>query len=262
MLSAPSYAEVLFPKAGTGSSAVHVMTILAGVAGSLAKTAIAPMDRVKIMYQVSFHKPFSFRGAFQEGMHIVRREGWAKLWRGHTATLLRVAPYSGSQFMTYDALKHRVQRKRSTDGVGADVVLTPLEKLSCGATAGAVSVAITYPLDIARARLAVQVPGREVYSGLIHALKTMWSQGGLPGLYRGLVPTMLGIIPYSGLSFFSYHQLQQVVAIRYPHTARLDPHTGKMEVKGGYKAACGAVAGLIGQSAAYPMEISRRVIQT
>lgn len=230
-----------------------VTFICGGLAGSVAKTAIAPMDRVKIIFQTAFHKPFSFSAAWAEGVKIVRREGALKLWRGNGATLVRVYPYSGTQFLSFDLLKHHILRNSGRSR------LTPGEKFLAGGVAGALSVLVTYPLDVARARLAVQRDGREVYTGLRHALRSMYSTGGVAGLYRGIVPTLLGIVPYSGLSFATYHHLQQVVVDAFPHTAA---GQGSSEAAGVYKVACGALAGLVGQSAAYPLEVARRVVQT
>jgi hypothetical protein len=41
---------------------------------------------------------------------VCRREGVRALWRGHAANILRVAPYSGIQFMVYDAIKQYLER--------------------------------------------------------------------------------------------------------------------------------------------------------
>ena len=61
------------------------------------------------------------------------------------------------------------------------------------------AVLFTYPLDVIRARLAFQVAG-EMYSGIIHAFKVIFTEeGGVRALYRGMVPTMLGMAPYAGL---------------------------------------------------------------
>ena len=79
----------------------------------------------------------------------------------------------------------------------------------------------------------------------------MIESDGILGLYRGLTPTILGILPYAGLSFFTYHQLQQVVSDRTGEKASMLQ-----------KMACGALAGLVGQSFTYPLDIARRRMQT
>jgi solute carrier family 25 protein 42 len=37
---------------------------------------------------------------------------------------------------------------------------------------------------------------------------SIWREEGLAALYRGLTPTMLGVIPYAGTSFFTYETLK------------------------------------------------------
>lgn len=61
------------------------------------------------------------------------------------------------------------------------------------------AVIFTYPLDVIRARLAFQVAGETFYTGIYDAFRVMLTQeGGLRALYRGIVPTMLGMAPYAG----------------------------------------------------------------
>ena len=58
---------------------------------------------------------------------------------------------------------------------------------------------LTYPLDVIRARLAFQVAGEVVYTGIIDAFRVMFvHEGGVRALYRGIGPTMLGMAPYAG----------------------------------------------------------------
>ena len=61
------------------------------------------------------------------------------------------------------------------------------------------AVIFTYPMDVIRARLAFQVAGEGIYDGIGHAFKTIFTQEGvIRGLYRGIVPTILGMAPYAG----------------------------------------------------------------
>jgi len=84
--------------------------------------------------------------------------------------------------------------------------LSPLTRLVCGGMAGITSVTFTYPLDIVRTRLSIQsasfadlgerpkqLPG--MWATLITMYKT---EGGIPALYRGIIPTVTGVAPYVG----------------------------------------------------------------
>lgn len=108
----------------------------------------------------------------------------------------------------------------------------------------------TYPLDLARARMAVS--HHDKYHNLLEVfIKTIREEGAF-SLYRGLVPTVLGVIPYAGSSFFTYETLKR---LHYDYYGLNEPHPT-------LRFCFGAVAGLIGQSASYPLDIVRRRMQT
>ena len=61
--------------------------------------------------------------------------------------MARVFPYAGVQFMVFDSMRHHWCSTPSG--------MTPGRSLISGSTAGLTSTVVTYPLDLARARLAV-----------------------------------------------------------------------------------------------------------
>lgn len=98
------------------------------------------------MYQVSSVK-FQLRSIPSVVRTIVEQEGFHALWRGNTATMLRVFPYAGIQFMTFDYCKKIILKQRSIDdGKGIDYNspdhshhkhgLMPMESLVAGSIAG------------------------------------------------------------------------------------------------------------------------------
>ena len=76
-------------------------------------------------------------------------------------------------------------------------------------------------------------------------------------LYRGLTPTLLGVIPYAGTSFFTYETLKSWAVERKGGDALHPMLPSPLE-----RLAAGAVAGLLGQTASYPLDIVRRRMQT
>lgn len=51
-------------------------------------------------------------------------------------------------------------------------------------------------------------PGR--YSNIFHVFIRIFREEGLKTLYHGFTPTVLGVIPYAGLSFFTYETLKSL----------------------------------------------------
>jgi hypothetical protein len=216
-----------------------------GASGATAKTIIAPLDRAKILFQIS-NERFSLRAVASSLATTLRTEGVRALFRGNAAQMLRIYPYSGIQLASFDAFTRVILLERAALGIGcgggaggaggaaaaassaaaagspsaaaaagaaAAATLTPLDRVIAGSLAGAVSVAVTYPLDLMRARLAVmrESPGgARRYRGLAHAFAEMWREHGWRGFYRGMAPTLLGILPYAGISFATFGTLKQL----------------------------------------------------
>jgi Mitochondrial carrier protein len=195
----------------------EVRTLLAGgIAGMMAKSVVAPVDRIKILYQVSATK-FHWYSVPLVVRNIIRNEGYAALWKGNLATMIRVFPYSGIQFATFDQCKAYILKHRQRSDA-AKPGLTPGESLQAGMIAGAVSVLCTYPLDLARSQLAVLKHKRHVDTtkniGLIGILRENYQQRGLiRGLFRGVLPTLAGILPYSGIAFALNEQGKREVRV-------------------------------------------------
>ena len=51
---------------------------------------------------------------------------------------------------------------------GADAELTPVLRLGAGAVAGIIAMSATYPMDMIRGRLTVQVPRNRLQGGYVY----------------------------------------------------------------------------------------------
>ncbi|KAI4810221.1 hypothetical protein JOQ06_001522 [Pogonophryne albipinna] len=215
------------------------------LAGAVAKTAVAPLDRTKIIFQVSSDR-FSGKEAYRLIYRTYLKNGFFSLWRGNSATMVRVIPYAAIQFCAHEQYTRMLGGYYGFQGK----VLPPIPRFLAGAVAGFTAVMLTYPLDMVRARMAVTP--KEMYSNILHVFVRISRDEGLKTLYRGFAPTMLGVIPYAGLSFFTYDTLKK---LHSEHTGRPDPYSYE-------RMAFGACAGLISQSASYPLDVVRRRMQT
>ena len=204
-----------------------------GLAGMVAKSVVAPFDRIKILYQISSAE-FHIYKVPGVAWNIIQNEGISALWKGNTATMIRVFPYSGIQFMVFDRCKtfllqeqedeYRRQRAIDPKSPKPKWGISPVQSLYAGMIAGATSVLCTYPLDLTRAQLAVLRRNRHASNkGFLGVLVENYRNRGLPGLFRGIAPTMLGILPYSGIAFAFNEQgkrkVRGVVAVICYHVA-------------------------------------------
>lgn len=214
-------------------------------AGAVAKTAVAPLDRTKIIFQVSSNR-FSAKEAYRLIYRTYLKDGFFSLWRGNSATMVRVIPYAAIQFCAHEQYKGILGKYYGFQGKA----LPPVPRLLAGSLAGTTAAIITYPLDMVRARMAVTP--KEMYSNIMDVFVRISREEGLKTLYRGFTPTILGVVPYAGLSFFTYETLKKTHAEK---TGRAHPFPYERLV-------FGACAGLIGQSASYPLDVVRRRMQT
>jgi len=241
----PSAADAAAAAQGPKAAALsHLQTGLAGAAaGAAAKTVTAPLDRLKILFQVGRAR-FTLPAGWAALRGAVAREGAASLWRGHSATLLRVVPYAGLHYAAHEAAAGALAARRVAGGGGAQA--GSAERFAAGAAAGAAATLATYPLDVARARLAVAGAGGGPAPQLRWALAGL-ARGG--GAFRGLGPTLLGIVPYSGVTWLGYSTLRE-------RGGEWGCGDGPLARLG-----AGALAGLLGQSATYPLDVARRRMQ-
>jgi len=114
-----------------------------------------------------------------------------------------------------------------------------------------------------RARLAFQITGQHKYDGIVHTMSTIIKQeGGIRALYRGFLPTVMGMIPYAGLSFYSFETLKYLLMTYLPNwtTTRHYSNSGAVLILPA-KLICGGMAGAIAQTIAYPLDVTRRRMQ-
>ena len=63
------------------------------------------------------------------------------------------------------------------------------ENVVAGALAGTSAVLFTYPLDVIRVRLAVEIE-KSTHRGILEAMKRIYTTEGVVGLFRGIGPTL------------------------------------------------------------------------
>ena len=93
------------------------------------------------------HKLYTNVGVVEGLKRIFVTEGWIGYFKGNGAQMVRIFPYAGIQFYTYEHY-----RKALPQLFGESEVTRFLS----GSMAGVTAVCVTYPLDLVRSRLAFQ----------------------------------------------------------------------------------------------------------
>lgn len=263
--------------------------IAGGLAGCTAKTLIAPLDRVKILFQTSnpeFKKyAGSWLGFYKAIKEIKRQQGIIGLFQGHSATILRIFPYAAIKFVAYEEIRAVLIPNKDKE--------TSVRRLLAGSFSGVTSVFFTYPLDLIRVRLAFEtkknfhvnpaiVPHKHHYDykggRLIQTFVQIFKESnessslkGITNFYRGFLPTIMGMIPYAGVSFWAHDLFHDVFRSPYlaPYAVMdvIEPEeqytsvSRKKPLTNWAQLTAGGLAGMWAQTASYPLEVIRRRIQ-
>jgi len=187
-----------------------------GTAAAISKTAVAPIERVKLLLQVqdaSKHITVDkrYKGIIDVLVRVPKEQGFWALWRGNFANVLRYFPTQALNFAFKDTYKR--------------VFLSGVDKkkqfwrffvgnLASGGAAGATSLCFVYPLDFARTRLAADIgKGKDTreFRGLGDCLTKIVKSDGLIGLYRGFFVSVQGIIIYRAAYFGIFDTVKAVL---------------------------------------------------
>ena len=97
------------------------------------------------------------------------------------------------------------------------------------------------------------------YKNLLDVFKRTFRDEGYRAMYRGFAPTIIGVIPYAGVSFLTYEKLKGMWFQQKRSSESLDTTSTLSPLR---RLLFGATAGLLGQTASYPLDIVRRRMQT
>jgi solute carrier family 25 (adenine nucleotide translocator) protein 4/5/6/31 len=177
-----------------------------GISAAVSKTAVAPIERVKLLLQVQHaSKQISvdkqYKGIIDCFVRIPKEQGFVSLWRGNMANVIRYFPTQALNFAFKD-----VYKKMFMEGVDKKTQFWRYfaGNLASGGAAGATSLCFVYPLDFARTRLAADVgkgAAEREFKGLVDCISKTVKSDGVVGLYRGFGVSVQGIIIYRAAYF-------------------------------------------------------------
>jgi solute carrier family 25 (adenine nucleotide translocator) protein 4/5/6/31 len=193
--------------------------LMGGVSAAVAKTSAAPIERIKLLVQNQDEMikqgrlATPYKGVGDAFGRTYREEGLVSLWRGNTANVIRYFPTQALNFAFKDYFKSLFGFKKN-EGYWKWFA----GNVASGGAAGASSLLFVYSLDYARTRLANDAKsakggGARQFNGLVDVYRKTLASDGLAGLYRGFVPSVVGIIVYRGLYFGVYDSLKPVVLV-------------------------------------------------
>ncbi|RCV04980.1 hypothetical protein SETIT_1G044800v2 [Setaria italica] len=213
-----------------------------GIAGAASRTATAPLDRLKVNMQVQTNRTtvaHAVKGIWREG-------GLLGFFRGNGLNVVKVAPESAIRFYTYEMLKEYIMKSKGENK--SDIGTSG--RLIAGGLAGAVAQTAIYPIDLVKTRLQTYEGGRIPSLGALS--RDIWIREGPRAFYRGLVPSLLGMVPYAGIDLTVYETLKEMSKTY----VLKDSDPGPLVQLG-----CGTVSGALGATCVYPLQVVRTRMQ-
>jgi solute carrier family 25 folate transporter 32 len=193
-----------------------INSISGSISGLTAAVALTPLDVIKIRLIIHgkhtiptlntsnvgrLHSAILFPlDIAQTIRYMLKTEGIRSLYRGLGTTLIGYIPNWAIYFTLYDYMKNNMLKHNGY------VENTNLINIISAMSAGAVASTVTNPLWVVKTRMQA---GKTVrYNSTWHALNTILREEGPQALWRGLAPSLLGLV-HIGIQFSLYENLKQ-----------------------------------------------------
>ncbi|XP_072240404.1 mitochondrial adenyl nucleotide antiporter SLC25A23 isoform X3 [Leuresthes tenuis] len=186
---------------------VHERFLAGSLAGATAQTAIYPMEVLKT--RLTLRKTGQYSGIADCAKQILLREGLTAFYKGYIPNLLSIVPYAGIDLAVYETLKFAwLNRNRGLADPGVMVLV------GCGAASSTCGQLASYPLALIRTRMQAQasVKGAPKLS-MLSLLRNVVTQEGIAGLYRGISPNLLKIVPAVSVSYVVYEYTRIMLGV-------------------------------------------------
>ncbi|KAG8496995.1 hypothetical protein CXB51_008224 [Gossypium anomalum] len=213
--------------------------ISGAIAGAVSRTCVAPLETIRTHLMVGS----SGSSTLEVFNNIMQTDGWKGLFRGNFVNVIRVAPSKAIELFAFDTVN-----KQLSPTPGEEPKIPIPSSLVAGACAGVSSTLLTYPLELVKTRLTIE---KNMYDGILDAFLKILQKEGPGELYRGLAPSLIGVIPYAATNYFAYDTLRKV----YRKVLK-EEKIGNIETL-----LIGSLAGAISSSATFPLEVARKQMQ-
>ncbi|WOK94159.1 hypothetical protein Cni_G02861 [Canna indica] len=218
-----TYRKELLKLSGNEETTNFERFVAGAAAGITATILCIPMDTIRTrMVAPGGEALGGVVGVFR---HMVQIEGFFSLYKGLVPSLISMAPSGAVFYGVYDMLKaaylhspegrKRLAVMKQQEGQELNALdqleLGSTKTLLYGAIAGACSEAATYPFEVVRRQLQLQVRANKLNA--FATFMKIVEQGGVPALYAGMIPSLLQVLPSASISYFVYEIMKIVLEV-------------------------------------------------
>ncbi|VDO74223.1 unnamed protein product, partial [Heligmosomoides polygyrus] len=196
----------LIQKYKNGGDLTIVERFLAGsTAGAISQTLIYPMEVLKT--RLALRKTGQLdNGLIHFAQKMWKKEGPICFYKGYVPNLLGIIPYAGIDLAIYETLK-KLYVTHHKDGSEPGV----LALLACGTCSSTCGQLASYPLALVRTRLQARaISGDPLQPDTMTGqFRYILSNEGFFGLYRGIAPNFMKVIPAVSISYVVYEHVRK-----------------------------------------------------
>lgn len=149
----------------------------------------------------------TYSGMFNALAKIYQSEGMRGLYRGFVPGIFGVS-HGAIQFMAYEEMKNKFNDYRQ---VPLDSKMGTIEYLSFSSISKIIAVAVTYPYQVARARLQDR---NHNYSGIWDCIRKIWRHESWQGYYKGMGTNLIRVTPATMITFVTYEHVLEYLKKR------------------------------------------------
>ncbi|XP_072538095.1 calcium-binding mitochondrial carrier protein SCaMC-2-A [Salminus brasiliensis] len=183
--------------------------VAGSLAGVIAQSTIYPMEVLKT--RLALRKSGQYAGISDCAKQILKREGMAAFYKGYVPNMLGIVPYAGIDLAVYETLKNTWLQQYGTDSANPGVFVL----LACGTISSTCGQLASYPLALVRTRMQAQatVEGTPKIS-MSGLFKQIMKTEGPSGLYRGMMPNFMKVIPAVSISYVVYEHIKSTLGVQ------------------------------------------------
>jgi solute carrier family 25 phosphate transporter 23/24/25/41 len=196
--------------------------VAGSAAGVSSQSAIYPLDYTKTRIAVA--ATGHYKGIVDCVVRTVREDGALALYKGLGPALAGIVPAVGIDLALYSKFKDMyvklaMQRQLPLNPSGFESGRPTqrerrdprepgvLVSMACGAVSSIIGGLCSYPLALVRTKLVTQGMAADrpvLYTGAVDCLVKTFKTQGIPGLYRGQVPSMLKTVPSMTVAYGTF----------------------------------------------------------
>ncbi|KAF2120832.1 calcium dependent mitochondrial carrier protein-like protein [Lophiotrema nucula] len=194
--------------------------VAGGVGGMISQFAVYPIDTLKFRMQCE-----TVKGGLHGNRLIIatakkmwQTGGFVAYYRGLPMGIVGIFPYAALDLGTFEYLKRAIAR-HNAKRLGCheeDAEPGGMITAAIGGFSGAFGASAVYPLNLLRTRLQSQgtVIHPRTYTGIMDVTRQTIKGEGVRGLFKGLTPNLLKVVPAVSITYVVYDKSKKVIGLR------------------------------------------------